>query len=101
MATTKIKPDFKTANEGNIMRIAGLLTIFFSFVPPLIAYFALSDSLSPESKDICAELINFNIVAVIAITICSFIPLLGWLMLPFVGLYFMVMNIVFAVQIIN
>ena len=101
MTTTHIKPVFNTANEGNIMRIVGLLTIFFSFIPPIIAYFALAENCSPESKAISAELTNFNIVGAIALIICSVIPILGWFIFPIVWLYFIIMNIIFAIQIIN
>lgn len=101
MASTNIKPVFKTENEGNIMRIVGLLTIFFSFVPPLIAYFALADSLSPESKEISAELSNFNIIGAILLTICGIVPLIGWLALPLVWIYFIIMDIIIAIQIVN
>ena len=101
MASTNIKLNFKNEQEGNIMRLVGLLTIFFSFVPPLIAYFALADSLSTESKEVVAELTNFNIVGFVAMTICSIIPLLGWLVFPLVYLFFLIMNIIFAVQIVN
>ena len=101
MATTNIKPVFKTENEGNIMRVVGLLTIFFSFIPPIIAYLALADSLSPESKEISAELTNFNIVGLVAMTLCCFVPVLGWLVLPLVWIYFVVMNIIIAVQLVN
>ena len=101
MATTNIKPVFHTENEGNIMRIVGLLTIFFLFVPPLIAYLALADSLSPESKEITAELTNFNIVGFIALTLCGVVPLIGWLAFPLVWLYFVIMDVIIAVQIVN
>ena len=101
MATTNIKPVFNSENEGNMMRIVGLCTIFFTFIPPLVAYFALSETSSPENKEIYAELANFNIIGAIAITICTIIPFIGWLALPLVGLFFFIMNIIIAIQIIN
>lgn len=101
MATTHIQPNFELPNEGNIMRIVGLLTIFFSFIPPLIAYFGLTNNLSPEGKAISAELTNFNVVGVIALIVCSVVPIIGWLLFPLVWIYFLVMDIIIAVQIVN
>ena len=101
MATTNIKPVFKSENDGNMMRIIGLCTIFFSFIPPIIAYFALADTSSTENKEIYAELANFNIIGFIAIMLCGMIPLIGWLALLPVSLYFLIMDIIIAIQIIN
>lgn len=101
MATTNIKLNYQKENEGNLMRIVAILTIFFSCIPALIAYFALPDSFSPESKDVLAELANFNILGFALITICTVIPVIGWLALPLISLYFLIVNIMVAVQIIN
>ncbi len=101
MASTNIKLNFKNEQEGNTMRLVGILTIFFTFLPPLIVYYAMSDSLSQESKEVVAELTNFNILAIAAILLCSIVQIIGWLALTPVALFFFVMDIIFAVQIIN
>ena len=108
MASTNIKLNFKNEQEGNIMRIVGLLTIFFTFIPPLVAYFAMADSLSKECKEVVAELANFNILGAIILFICSILtpfPIIGWFIVGpltlILLLYIVIMNIIFAIQIVN
>lgn len=107
MKMTQIKPNFKDENEGNIVRLTALLTIFFSFIPGLVIYYAMPDSLSKESKEIIAEMVNFNIVGFLAILLCSVIPtiglvpIIGWLASAVVYPLVLIINIVIALQILN
>lgn len=101
MKTTHIIPQFKDVNEGNIMRITGLLSIFFLFIPALVVYFAFPEGLSKESKEIVAELANFNIIAFVAIVACGFVPIIGWLASLFICPAVLIINIIIAVQIVN
>ena len=101
MASTNIKLNFKNEQEGNTMRLVGILTIFFTFIPPLVAYYAMADSLSKDSKEVVAELANFNILAIIAVTACTIIPIIGWIAFTPVALFFFIMDVIFAVQIVN
>ena len=101
MATTNIKLNFKDEQEGNIMRLIGFLTIIGSFVPGLVGYLALPDSLTKESKEVCAELANFNILGCIVLFICGIVPFIGWMISPLAILFFIIMNITFAIQILN
>lgn len=101
MRTTHIIPKFKDVNEGNIMRITGLLSIFFLFIPALIIYFVFQEGFSKESKEIVVELVNFNIVAFIAFFICGIVPIIGWLASLVICPVVLIINIIIAIQIVN
>jgi len=99
MAMIKITPNFKTQEERNIIAVAIGTTLLFagylSFVPPLVAYFAMTDKLSDTGKTILRQFLNFMINIAILSWILTFtvigIPLVA--VVGLVGLIFVIIDL--------
>lgn len=99
MASTNIKPVYSSEEEGNILRLVAILSIFFSFLPAILTFFIFNEKFTVENKKILAELTNFNILGIIILLVCLSVVLIGWLLAPVVVLFFISMNICFTAQI--
>lgn len=74
---TKIMPAFRNEDD-RIITIAVILTsIFFVFIPSLIAILCLKDKLSDEACGIIKSIFNFELFIFI-ISLFFMIPIIGW-----------------------
>jgi len=97
MQQNNIVPEFKNIEEKNLMKIVALCSIFFTIVPPLVAYFGFPEKLTKASKQIVIALINFEITIVVAYVICGFIPLLGFVLVAVP----MLINLIVCLKVIS
>lgn len=79
--------------------LAHILTLFFSFVPPLIIYLVKKDE-SPFVREHAKESLNFQITLAIAyiVAIILIVVLIGILMLMVLGLVHLILVIVATIK---
>ena len=84
---------------AHLSSLAGLIIPFGNILGPLIIWQVKKDSL-PFAADQGKEALNFNITIAIAAIICGLLTLvlIGFLLLPLVGLAWLVFTIIAAVK---
>ena len=84
---------------AHLSSLAGLIIPFGNILGPLIIWQVKKDSL-PFAADQGKEALNFNITIAIAAIICGLLTLvlIGFLLLPLVGLAWLVFTIIGAVK---
>ena len=104
MQTIKIKPEFKSTEERNLIALAIGLTFFFvgylSFLPPLVVYFGMPDKLSDSGKNILRQFINFMINIAIILWALTFI-VVGLPIVPLVVALSVIFTIINLLAVLN
>ena len=98
----KIAPEFKDINELNTIMLVAILTIVLWILAPLVAFFALRETLSHAGNAVVKALLNFEILIAIGLIISGCIPFLGWfLILPAFTVLHYIITIIATINILN
>ena len=104
MAMVKITPQFQSSEERNLVALAIGLTLlfggYFSFIPPMVVYFAMSDRLSDSGKYILRQFLNFMINVAVIVFVLT-VVVIGLPLVPVVGVAALIFVIIELLAVLN